>query len=311
MNDRQLRYILTVAETKNISSAARKLNISQPSLSAMIASVEEQMGNRLFDRESNPLRLTFAGEHYVQAARTIVSIMKDLESKMFSIQNQLVGKLVIGCTTATSSIVMAHLIPKFIKAYPEIQIDLLEEHKSMVKKLLISGDADIICSSANLNDIFFEKKVLSREEMAIMAPLSFTPSKTIPKGDRYFSVIDLSELHDKPFAVMKQGYQLRRMQDAILDNAHIQPKIILETDNWETIVGMIANNMAFSILPLVAEKLEEVHPQAQIFCLQERYYRELSLYWRKLAIQREAVATFVEFASKQYAKNTDTNQSQS
>lgn len=263
------------------------------------------MGNRLFERECNPLKLTFAGEQYVQAARTILSIIKDLESKMFSIQNQLVGKLVIGCTTATSSIVMTHLIPKFIKTYPEIQIDLLEEHKSMIKKLLLSGDADIICSSANLNDVLFEKAVLSREEMAIMAPLSFIPSKITPKRDRYFDVIDLAELCDKPFAVMKQGHQMRRMQDAIFDNAHIQPKIILETDNWETIVGMIANNMAFSILPLVTEKLEDVHPQAQIFCIQDRFFRELSLFWRKTAMQKAAISTFVEFAHSQYCKSRE------
>ncbi|MGH0052086.1 MAG: LysR family transcriptional regulator [Sphaerochaetaceae bacterium] len=301
MNDRQLRYMLTVAETKNVSSAARKLNISQPSLSAMIASVEEQMGTRLFERNGNPMKLTFAGECYVEAARTILAIMKDLESKMFSIQNKMAGKLVICCTAATSSIVMTHLIPKFIKEYPDIQIDLIEEHKSMVKKLLLSGDADIICSSADLNDILFDKQVLTREEMAIMAPLSFKPLQREHRADRLFDVIDLSELNEKPFAIMKHGHQMRRMQDAILENGHVHPNIILETDNWETIIGMVANDMAFSILPLVLDKLEEVRPFSQIFCTNERFNRELSVYWRKMAMQKEAVKAFVTFALCQYA----------
>ena len=62
MNDRQLRYLLTVAETRNISAAARKLLISQPSLSAMILNAEEQLGAPIFDRSTTPLSLTQAGE---------------------------------------------------------------------------------------------------------------------------------------------------------------------------------------------------------------------------------------------------------
>lgn len=66
MEFRQYKYVLKVAEEKSFSLAAKKLYISQPSLSQLIIKLEEKIGFPLFDRSASPLRLTYIGELYLK-----------------------------------------------------------------------------------------------------------------------------------------------------------------------------------------------------------------------------------------------------
>ena len=74
MNFKQASYIRTIVQEGSISAAARKLYISQPSLSQMVRQAESEYGVQLFDRSVFPLRLTFAGERYLEAANQILTV---------------------------------------------------------------------------------------------------------------------------------------------------------------------------------------------------------------------------------------------
>ena len=69
MDFREMLYITTVADCRSITAAARKLYISQPSLSHIVSKVEQDVGVKLFDRGTSPLTITYAGEKYVETAR--------------------------------------------------------------------------------------------------------------------------------------------------------------------------------------------------------------------------------------------------
>ena len=71
MNSQQIRYVMTVAEEKSFSKAARKLFITQPSLSQVISKLETQLDAQLFDRSTNPLQITQAGRIFLKHAKEI------------------------------------------------------------------------------------------------------------------------------------------------------------------------------------------------------------------------------------------------
>ena len=77
MNDRQLKCVLTLAEEKSFSEAAKKLGISQPSLSQYIQKIEDECGIQLFER-SLPLQLTYAGIIYIEHAKNIINFKKQM-----------------------------------------------------------------------------------------------------------------------------------------------------------------------------------------------------------------------------------------
>ena len=72
MDFRELTYITTIADCGSVTEAAKRLYISQPSLSYILGKVEEDLGVKLFDRKTSPLTLTYAGERYVETAREIL-----------------------------------------------------------------------------------------------------------------------------------------------------------------------------------------------------------------------------------------------
>ena len=79
MNIKHAQYMLTVMQEGSITAAAKKLYISQPSLSQMIKLVETNLGTPIFNRSTDPITLTYAGEKYIEAAKQILTINNNLQ----------------------------------------------------------------------------------------------------------------------------------------------------------------------------------------------------------------------------------------
>ena len=99
MDFRELTYITTIADCGSVTEAAKRLYISQPSLSYILAKVEEDLGVKLFDRKTSPLTLTYAGERYVATARTILSLSGNLRRELKDIGGGGRGEIRIGIPT--------------------------------------------------------------------------------------------------------------------------------------------------------------------------------------------------------------------
>ena len=85
MDFREMTYITTIADCGSITAAARKLYISQPSLSYIVSKVEQETGAKLFERKNYPLTLTYAGEKYVETARKILSLNDNMRRELMDI----------------------------------------------------------------------------------------------------------------------------------------------------------------------------------------------------------------------------------
>ena len=86
MNFNQIKHVLVIAEEKNFTNAAKKLFISQPSLSKSVKLLEEELGVEIFER--NPIKLTHAGEIFITKAKRIISEISELEIEMSDISSQ-------------------------------------------------------------------------------------------------------------------------------------------------------------------------------------------------------------------------------
>ena len=82
MNIKHAQYMLTVLQEGNITNAAKKLYISQPSLSQMIKLVENNLGTPIFNRSTDPITLTYAGQRYMDAARQVLAINENLKKEI-------------------------------------------------------------------------------------------------------------------------------------------------------------------------------------------------------------------------------------
>lgn len=248
MNDRQLRYILTIAEEKNLTAAAKKLYISQPSLSNLLEHVETELNVRLFHRTTTGMILTDAGRLYVNAARQILGIMRSLDLQLDETRRFQQGSISIGCSHQMSPFIFPKVIPAIRKRFPQYTLHLSEDHMSLLQEKLLSGELDIVFlyGSSSLNRI--KCIPFSTENIYLLTPIWFK-SDAIINVDGVDTLIDFSVLEKQPFALLKKGHYLRRYSDAIFAENNFEPSVVLETDNWQTCITMVESGEAFSMLP--------------------------------------------------------------
>ncbi len=119
MNFRSCSYFLTVCEMGNISAAARKLYISQQSLSQHIRKLEEELGAPLFHRD-NPLTLTQAGRCFQRAARSILDTLRQLDEELAQCKGAAPKELTIGMLDYGTPDFMPPLIDLFLRQEPDV-----------------------------------------------------------------------------------------------------------------------------------------------------------------------------------------------
>ncbi|MDR1386159.1 MAG: LysR family transcriptional regulator [Propionibacteriaceae bacterium] len=249
MNMRQLQYILRIAQEGSVTGAAASLHISQPSLSALLASVEKEMGAKLFDRSVTPLALTQAGEKYVTAAERIISVYSDLQHEIDDLNDPGAGFLNVGCGPQHSPFVIPTVLSPLMKRYPKARFNLVEDFKAALEERLLKGSLDVIICSELKPHPNILSHTLTNEEVVLLAWHDFESQTAEPAAGRLFPVIDPRELIDRPFVLMKRGHNLRVLQDLVLERIGLAPHPMLETDSWQTCLRLAQTAMAFTILP--------------------------------------------------------------
>lgn len=96
MNEKHMQYVLTVLKEGSFTGAARKLYVSQPSLSQIIKAAEANLGAPIFNRSTDPITLTPAGALYVKAAKQISTISTNLAKQVEELSNEEFGKIRLG-----------------------------------------------------------------------------------------------------------------------------------------------------------------------------------------------------------------------
>jgi DNA-binding transcriptional LysR family regulator len=169
-----------------------------------------------------------------------------------------------------------------IKAYPGVRYQLTEDSPSMLEEQFLAGGRDIIFRGRKIRNPAVKNVLLFREAMLLLAPKALGFSGRGGGKNAVYSRSDLHKAGKVPFVLMKRKHQLRIIIDRIFADMDYTPKIILETDSWETCLQMVINGIALTILPDARWDIDN-----ELICkyrLQGNYYRPTFLCYRKNAI---------------------------
>ena len=136
-------YFIAIVECGNLTRASEKLFISQPSLSKYLKRLEENLGVQLFDRNTSPLRLTYAGERYYNYLLDMQRMDKDLHKEFYDISQHERGRIRLGIALWRGACLLPDVFPSFHKEYPEIEIELFEGNSSQMQNALINDNIDL------------------------------------------------------------------------------------------------------------------------------------------------------------------------
>jgi DNA-binding transcriptional LysR family regulator len=137
----QLNVFLVAAEALSFTQAAKRLHMTQPSVSQHIQSLESLFGMQLFIRSGRNLILTDGGLALVPLAREAVALSQRIEETMESLKGQIHGHLVIGCSTTPGKYIFPQILAKFHHLYPFVRTTCLVSSQTETIKKLVAGEA--------------------------------------------------------------------------------------------------------------------------------------------------------------------------
>lgn len=246
------RYVLKVAEERNFSAAAKKLFISQPSLSQFIQKIEEQIGAPIFDRSVTPLKLTYIGNLYVEHAKAVMDLQNQFEQRVDDVLKVRKGKVTVGSSPFRSAYLMSQILPQFRKHYPAIEVFLKEDNTRNLEELALTGETDISISLLPIDEKLFDYEILFEERMLLALPPTHPIAeklKLIAGDHTYTPHIDVADLRDTPFIQMGKSHKLHQMLLNLCHEAGFTPHVIFETDSMTTAQALAGAGIGVTLLP--------------------------------------------------------------
>lgn len=228
----KFRYFLAVVHEMNITRAAKKMYISQQSLSEHIKKLEYEYKVKLFERTPY-LRLTYAGEAMVDLAERALNLQTIIEDKMSEISGHYFDTLSVGIRPSHSRILIPKILPIFNEKYPNIKLKFSIFPSKELVQLLLNGQLDlgVVSPRYALSNNFISLLIYS-DQYCMVIPENilnyyFDMSlEEFQKGQE----INLNYLVDIPFLMTKPGGATRELADSfLLEKGINRPNIIIET----------------------------------------------------------------------------------
>jgi len=287
MELRQLLYAIKIAEEKSFSKAAEQLHLAQPSLSQQIIKLEKELGVRLFERETSPLRPTYAGERFLETAHKILDLIEQLRKEMEDVGTLGGGSLSIGTLPITGAHIMPLVLPVFKEKYPGIEIKLIEETTANLELLTARGSTDMSILSLPIQESNLEWEEILKEEICLAVPGNHPLSKE--------KEVDLKMLKDESFILLKKGQGFRHLSMKWCEEAGFVPRVVFESSNIETVQSLIAAGMGIGFVPrmVTRQKNSELTPVYLSF-KDPKPYRTLVMAYRKGRYRSKASIAFLE-----------------
>lgn len=249
MNFLNLYYFNVTAEERSFTKAAKRLYISQQSLSSHISKLEDEFGTPLFYR-TQPMSMTEAGKILYEGSKVILDKKAQIEKYMRDLKDFQETELVIGVSTSRGSLILPEILPEFHSKFPNIQLRLIEGTTTEIKRALYDGVTDISIGFS-FHDEQVHEEELYKERLVCAIPNAFFSGYLSDKisflqtdKEQEFSVFASC-----PFIRMPAKSWLGGIFDECCEHYQVNPPVVLETSSMTSMVSLCSAGMGAIILP--------------------------------------------------------------
>ncbi|MGE5628168.1 MAG: LysR family transcriptional regulator [Solirubrobacterales bacterium] len=280
MDIRQLKYFIAIAEEEQITSAANKLNISQPPLSQQLKQLEDELGVKLFERGSRKIQLTDAGKLLKSKAEKILELTEEAYKELKDFNKGLTGTISIGTVSSSGTLFNPERIQNFNKNYPDINFEIWEGNTYKILEFLNRGLIEIGIVRTPFNIENFNSILLEREPM--IAVYSEEKCK-----DTYI----INDFIDKPLIIYRR---FERIIGDVFNKADIEPRVICKTDDARTALLWAASGVGTALVPKSAFSLVQNSSLNYSIVNEPALETELAAIWMENRYLSTAAKHFLE-----------------
>mgnify|MGYP001275929187 FL=1 len=235
-NLRIYKYVDKIAQTGSIRQAAEQLYITPSALNRRLIALEQELGVKVFERLGRGVRLSTAGELFIDHIRKHLSETEKLKSQIEDLSGLRRGHVTIACTQAALPFFIPNEIQKYQEKFPHVNFSVLNKDGTEAAIALLNHTADIALVFDQLRQSDFQTAyAIPQSVHAIMAKSHYLASK---------SQVSISECLNYPLALPTQKYGLRKTLENIFDKLLTRITPTIEADSYVFLQNYISNSNA-------------------------------------------------------------------
>lgn len=298
MEFKQLEAFVAVVDYGSFSEAARKLYLTQPTISAHIRSLEEELHARLIIRTTKKLTITTKGYQLYDSAFRILDIRNNLLENFTGSRKQIID---LAASTIPSSYLLPELLAGFGRMYPDVYFHSWQTDSSGAINRVLDGTVDLALTGQNTGDDSCVFIPFCQDNMVIATPVN----------DHYLNLkqkeqpVVFQDFIKDPVIIREKGSGTKKEMDIFLENAGIEPSslnVVARMNDLESIKKSIVNGLGFSILSARSVVDLQKTKQILLFPLEESAHkRSFYIVYSKNRILKSHVRQFIHYV-KEYCQ---------
>lgn len=244
MFEQQFLVFKEVAETKNITLAAKKLHMSQPSISLQIQNLENQYGARFFDRTNKGVSLTRAGEVFYENVRQVLDILNNAQEQVSELAEEQRGLICLGATLTIGEYILPNILAYLYKERPDLDFKAKIANTESIAQDVLEKRTHIGLIEGPVpkhKELVVES--FWQDELVVVVPIFH------PWASR--NSITLMELLKEPLVTREVGSGTRKVMEMALKERGLDPSqlnITMELGSTQAIKQVVAAGLGITII---------------------------------------------------------------
>jgi len=286
-----LRFFNAVAEHGSFTRAAEKLLLTQPAVSWQVHNLEEELGQKLFERQGKKVQLTEAGEILFSQSRKIFQQLREVEGILNDLKSLETGRLSLGTVDVISIYVLPMIFHEFHQSYPGVEISIEVDNSFTICAAVAEGDLDLGFVTLPVENKNLISMPIYTDIMWVIA------NSRHPLAGR--ESVTLEDLCRTNLIVYKRGSVTRRIIEEVFESYGLELAPAMEIDRPEAMKKLVEVGLGVSIIPEMSIKRELEEGTLVILQMGDvQFERRLGLVYRKGQFFSPSVSAFLEILRK-------------
>ena len=240
----QLRYFLAVARTKNFSRAAEQCHVAQPSLSQQIMKLEDELGERLFERTKREVYLTPAGDLLRVHAERVLQEVEVARDGVREFRGLVRGRVVLGVLPTVAPYFLPQRLRAFSSRFPAVEVVVHEDTTDQLASAVLAKEVDLALVSLPVERVGLAAEEFFDEKLLVALPAGHALAKR-PR-------LTFDDLEREAFILMKEGHCLSGQALQFCRINGFAPQISFRSAQIETVLAFVAKGWGVSVVPEMA-----------------------------------------------------------
>ncbi|MTH43728.1 LysR family transcriptional regulator, partial [Turicibacter sanguinis] len=284
MSIRHLRIFIMVASLKNMSAAAEKLFITQPSVSQAIKEIEHYYGVKLFERLSKKLYLTESGEYLLRYATHIVQSFDEMETMMKNKSDNIA--LRIGASITVGSCLLNHILDDLEEENNKITTQIYVRNTKEIEKMLLDSELDVALVEGTVTSKDLISKPVYQDKLIMV----------VGKGHKFYNrdEISIEELQGEAIISREEGSGSKTIFDNILKSNQIEVDIKWSSTDTGAIKDAVLESRGLAVLSrLMVERELKKGTLHEVSLKEVSMFREIFVVYHKNKFMSKSLKCFL------------------